>query len=236
MMAVLSLCGISLSAFGIGEKIVVGNGKVEMRSFDEKDFTKVELSGNMSAEIVYGIRFGIKISTDENLYEYLSVDKIQDTLKIRTKNKVIIKKSTECNITITMPAIDECIVYGGCTAAINNFDDTDGKFILSHSGSSTITVNSLFKNIKAVQYGTGTFLLTGKAETLRYSSSGIAELYASELQAENVYLSWAGSGYAEVYATEKLGIDISGSGSIKYRGKPEIERSIRGSVAVTRIK
>lgn len=230
------VCSVSLVACGIGERVVVGNGKVETRTFDKKDFTKVELSGSMSAEIIYGTQFEIKISADENLYEYLSVDKIRNTLKIRTKNKAVIKELTEYKVTITMPVIHECIGYGGCTVVINHFDDPNGTLVLSHSGSASFNVNSLYKSIEAAQYGTGNFLFTGKTETLKYSSSGTASLYALELEAENVYLSWAGAGYAEVYATEKLDIDISGSGSIKYRGKPDIERSIRGSVNITRIK
>ncbi|PIE99054.1 MAG: hypothetical protein CR988_00615 [Treponema sp.] len=230
---ILALCIFSELLFISCFKVKFDRGDIEMRCFEEKDFKKIELSGDMTVEVIFGNQFQIQVSEDKNMDKYLSIDKIQDTLKIKNTS---VKNLTECKIVVTMPKISKCIVYGGCSVFIKDFNAPDDTLIVFQSGTSNINLeNVLFKKIEASQNGTGKFLLQGKTNILKYSSSGTANLYASTLETEKVYLSWYGSGYAEVYAKEKLDIDISGTGIIKYKDKPEIVRSIRGSVNITRI-
>ena len=87
------------------------------------------------------------------------------------------------------------------------------------SGSAEIYTEKL---LEATLNGSGSVSAEGCAETAHCIITGSGKLKAFNLKAENVFIRCSGSGGAEIYAEKFLNTELSGSGSIYYRGNPPI--------------
>jgi hypothetical protein len=76
------------------------------------------------------------------------------------------------------------------------------------------------KQIKTKISGTGDITLIGTTQSLDATLSGTGDLKASNLEATKVTANVSGTGDAKVYATQSLAANVSGAGSIIYKGNP----------------
>lgn len=83
------------------------------------------------------------------------------------------------------------------------------------------------EKIKAsVIAGHGSIALSGKALKATYSLAGSGTIEADALQTNEASIRMAGTGSIGVNAAKKLSISGAGSGTIFFRGAPEIKKSI----------
>ena len=75
---------------------------------------------------------------------------------------------------------------------------------------------------KASVAGSGTAILSGSTQEAEYSVAGSGDLFASDFVAKKASASVAGSGDIKCHATDFLKVRTSGSGSVGYKGNPEL--------------
>ena len=83
-------------------------------------------------------------------------------------------------------------------------------------------------DVEASIAGSGEMSLHGTTQNASYSISGSGDLTADGLKAQKVNTSIAGSGDIKCFATEYLKVRTSGSGSVGYKGNPEIDTPKKG--------
>lgn len=71
--------------------------------------------------------------------------------------------------------------------------------------------------------GSGTVKISGSADKANYSVAGSGDLYASDFKVQDISASVAGSGDIKCHAVEHLKARVSGSGTIGYKGDPELD-------------
>lgn len=71
--------------------------------------------------------------------------------------------------------------------------------------------------------GSGTVKISGSADKADYSVAGSGDLYANDFKVQRISASVAGSGDIKCHAVEYLKARVSGSGSIGYKGNPEVD-------------
>lgn len=76
--------------------------------------------------------------------------------------------------------------------------------------------------------GSGTILLSGTSQEASYSISGSGDLFADGLEAKKISASISGSGDIKCFATEFLKARTGGSGSIGYKGDPQLDIPKKG--------
>lgn len=125
---------------------------------------------------------------------------------------------------------------GGFKVSIAGSGDTEMKNIqcanmsLSIAGSGDMQIdNAVTSGTTDVAIaGSGTVKLNGSTQEAELKISGSGDLYASGYQAKRVSASVSGSGNIECYATEFLKARTSGSGSVGYKGNPELDYPKKG--------
>ena len=129
----------------------------------------------------------------------------------------------------------------------NNISCTDLNISVAGSGdinSSNITCNNLkvsvagsgdmkLDNVTAASTiasvaGSGTVKLSGSTEEAEYSVAGSGDLFASDFQAKKVSANVTGSGDIKCHATDFLKVRTAGSGSVGYKGNPELDYPKKG--------
>lgn len=95
---------------------------------------------------------------------------------------------------------------------------------ISVAGSGDLKIeNALVTSANASVAGSGTVKISGNADKANYSVAGSGDLYASDFKVQNISASVAGSGDIKCYAVEHLKARVSGSGTIGYKGNPELD-------------
>ena len=90
------------------------------------------------------------------------------------------------------------------------------------SGSGKITLNGAVQGtLSSGISGSGKLEASGTAKTLRSSISGSGKVAGFTLAVENCFARISGSGTVEISATKEIDAEISGSGTVLYKGNPD---------------
>lgn len=119
-------------------------------------------------------------------------------------------------------------IAGSGDTELNNIHCNDLSLSIAGSGDMKINnaVTSGCTNVAIA--GSGTVKLSGSSQEAELKISGSGDLYASGYQAKRVSATVSGSGNIECYAIEFLKARTSGSGSVGYKGNPEIDYPKKG--------
>ena len=112
---------------------------------------------------------------------------------------------------------------------INSSNITCNDLQVSVAGSGDMKLNNVTANFtKASVAGSGTAILSGSTQEAEYSVAGSGDLFASDFVAKKASASVAGSGDIKCHATDFLKVRTSGSGSVGYKGNPELDYPKKG--------
>ena len=108
-------------------------------------------------------------------------------------------------------------------------DITCNDLQVSVAGSGDMKLNNVTANFtRASVAGSGTAILSGSTQEAEYSVAGSGDLLASDFVAKKASASVAGSGDIKCHATDFLKVRTSGSGSVGYKGNPELDYPKKG--------
>lgn len=100
---------------------------------------------------------------------------------------------------------------------------------VSIAGSGDLKLDNVTcQNAEASVAGSGTVVLSGSTQEATYKISGSGDLFASDFQAKRVSASVSGSGDIKCHASDFLKVRTSGSGSVGYKGDPELDYPKKG--------
>ncbi|MFC2047618.1 GIN domain-containing protein, partial [Chloroflexota bacterium] len=117
LVVVLLMSGLMVGCGGV----VTGSGKPITDTFDYGDFTAVEAHNGFQVEIKKSSDFNVEITVDDNLQEYLEVDKSGNTLRISMQQNRLYTSAT-LSAKITMPDISRLDLSGGSRADVIGFN------------------------------------------------------------------------------------------------------------------
>ena len=220
---------------------VVGSGNVSTEEQGFSDFTIVDVGNSFDVEITQSSSYGVDITADDNLFEYIQVSKTGNTLKIRLKWGYIYE-SVAFRAKITMPDLHE-LEFSGATHGTAVGFSSSHELALGLSGASSLhVVNMSAAGIKIdlsgasnlsgdltasgdaqlIVSGASSIELDGAAKDLVISASGAShlELFDFPVQDANVVLS--GASHATVNLDGILDANLSGASHLLYIGNPTL--------------
>ncbi len=121
----------------------------------------------------------------------------------------------------------EVAIAGSGDIESNNLTCNGLKASIAGSGDMKLK-NITANNAEASIAGSGKVILSGTTQEANYRISGSGDLSATDFQAKRISASISGSGSIQCYATDFLKARTSGSGSIGYKGNPEIDFPKKG--------
>ncbi len=209
LILLLALSGLFLSA--CEKDSISGDGNVAMEKRSLSGFTKVFTSGSTLVHITKASHFSINVKGYENLLPYLETSVQNGTLKIEIDKDVRVKNANY-EVFITMPDLTGIRTEGsGDVDAIGDFSGNTG-VELRISGSANISVEK------------------GSTQTLNTRIEGSGNIEAFGLVATDAKTITSGSGDTQIGITNNLDVNISGSGSVYYKGSPaKVTTNISGS-------
>ncbi|UCB43873.1 MAG: DUF2807 domain-containing protein [Dehalococcoidales bacterium] len=227
ILVVLAVMGLS-----VGCGFVTGSGNLVSDTYDFSDFTIVEAHNGFQLEITRSTAFGIEITTDDNVQEYLEVNKSGDTLIIRLRGNRLYSSVT-LEASITMPELYGIDLSGGSRASITDFSSSHDLSV-ELSGGSRISGEITAADTDFELSGGSRVDLAGSANDLVVDGSGGSQLDLESFPVDNARIELSGGGSATVNLDGRLDVDLSGGSRVLYVGNPTIgDRDLSGGSTVS---
>lgn len=224
--------GIIIALFGIINACSKSEEEVYSTELKFPEFINVEVLNAMAVSIEYGEEQKIVVTGSEETIKDVITEVISETLIIDQKNN----NSEVLSYKIVIPEIRE--VKNNSIADIEILDfEQEGYLTLFSTNSGNINLGQ-FDNLSLLNvalegngsiYGNKDF---GSLKDLSIKNSGVGEYKSFTIKAKNVIVEINNSGSCSVSVTQQLTAIINGSGSVYYKGNPEIISSVYGTGSV----
>ena len=243
--------GILIATAGCA--VITGSGNLETREFSNTDFTRLEIGYAFEAEIHQDDIFMVKITLDDNLYQYLNISQSGDTLKITMKPGYVFAKVTQRAV-ITLPALERLELSGASQADVSGFVSQDS-LDFEISGASQMEVSDVSSPDISIQLsgasqadgsltmtngdfelsGASTLSIEGSARDVSVDASGASRADLSDFPVTNARIDLSGASNSTVNASGELNADLSGASTLHYIGNPTLgDISTSGASTISR--
>lgn len=213
----IAICAIALFVSGCDINLdftgIQGSGVETTKSFDIDAFDQVRFSGSGEYNISCGEEQSVSVTIDDNLMEFVDLNVEDGKLKFNVTEQYT--SGMGLKVDITIPKLKGVEVNGAGTATIKNVSAE--AFAIDVSGASTVVAD-------------------GSANSLDLQASGACSLKLYELESKKCTVDMSGAGSAMVHVTEMLDAKISGVGSVKYKGEPEVKKDVSGIGSVSKMQ
>jgi hypothetical protein len=151
-------------------------------------------------------------------------------VEVKFKNNVNVRAHDEITINISGPLFYHLSISGS-GEIVTEGNMSSSNIYLGVNGSGNIKVkNAVVGRIDAFINGSGNISVESGSTDIEYlclSCSGNINL--SDIPGKEAEVTSAGSGVLKVNVTDKLKVNITGSGAVLYRGNPQITSTVSGS-------
>lgn len=197
-----------------------GSGTISGENHQVLSFRKIIVETEATVILSQDNAQRVLVQADDNLQNLIETKIENGTLSISVPKCV--NPTKNITVFVSMKDIDELTLSGnGKILASRSITSDNIKFVVSGSGE--IRFDELHaENITTQVLGSGSITLRGNAITHTIESVGSGAVHAYELKAINSKLSVVGSGSCEINADNLLDVKITGNGSVRYHGKPEV--------------
>ncbi|HTQ64181.1 MAG TPA: head GIN domain-containing protein [Puia sp.] len=218
-------------------KRVHGNGVIKSEERSVSTFKNVEVSGAINVYVSQGDIKPVKIEGDENLLQYIEVEQEGDKLFVREKHGYNLKPTAEMRIYVTAPVYNNIDVSGACDIIGMTKISNPENLALSASGAGDIKMEVDAPKLSAEISGSGSIDLKGQTKDVDLQLTGAGHAHCYDLLSENTKVDISGAGSAQVYASVKLDAEVSGAGSVSYKGNAtNVIQHTSGVGSVTKVE
>ncbi|HRN74171.1 MAG TPA: DUF2807 domain-containing protein [Ginsengibacter sp.] len=192
------------------KNLIIGSGAIITETRNVSDFYNVAAYANTEVKINYGTAYKVEVKGYESLVPHLNTFVENGTLFVRF-NKNVNVQDEDVDVRITMPQLKSISVYeNGEAELLSAFPNMDNLKVLSSDRAEI--------DLKA-----------GSANLLKAELSGSGKIKGFGLLAKKVQAEMIGSGKIEVSVSDNLNVNIDGSGTVYYKGNPELYTQITGA-------
>lgn len=210
-----------------------GDGNIITENRSTGDYDGLKATGPMDFKLVQGDEGTITIEGDANLMQYIITEVKGGKLVVKVENGVNLKPTKTIVVTVPYESINSVSLAGSGdiensgTIKANDFD-------VSLAGSGDIDLKISSNTVESSIAGSGDIQLSGSTKDLTTKVAGSGDFDGSDLDSTNVTAKITGSGGANVVCNGELKVRITGSGDVKYSGKPtNKDTKVTGSGSVS---
>ena len=234
---VVILVAVLLAAGVLGCGVVVrGSGNLETEEYDLRNFTRVEVGSAFEVEIVQSGSYGVSITADDNLFDYVQISAQSNTLRIGLKTAGYF--DITARVEITLPLLLSLGLSGATWCTISGFTTGDfdadvsgasslelvgisaGNIRFDISGASRVTGSLTSGDTEFDLSGASSIQLEGSASDMAINASGASRVELAGFAANNANIRLSGASTGTVNLDGRLDADLSGASNLRYTGEP----------------
>lgn len=222
-LSLLCLVLVLLAGCSVVEsRVIRGSGNTVTLEVDASGFDKLNVGYAFEVDITQGDDYRVTVTVDQNLEEYLRVDKQGDTLRIQMESGQIYNSAT-LRAEVTMPALVDLELSGASRGTVTGFDAAESVTI-EVSGASSLRGDWNTGDARMNVSGASRVELEGAGQDLNLEASGASRAELGDFAVVNADVEVSGASNAIVNVSGRLNAEASGASSVHYRGEPELGR------------
>jgi Putative auto-transporter adhesin, head GIN domain len=214
---------------------VIGEGPINTEVRNVSNFSSIDLRMNGNVYFSQENNWKVEVTAKESIHSILETFVVNNNLVIKYRNGRTYDEDASIRINVSGPAVNSFMLNTSGNIICTN-DIMANNLFLRTSGSGDIVLQKVIAtNIDAESTVSGRITSTGGVvtnEKLKTNGSGKIDL--SAIAANNVWARTIGSGDIKVRVSDHLDATIDGSGSVYFRGHPQVSTHIHGSGDVIR--
>lgn len=236
ILTLLAAVGLAAGCDGFG--LINGSGQIITKSYDLKEFTRIEVSSAFEVTVTPSPTYAVSITSYENLFEYFEVSKTTDTLKIHMKHGSFTTSNPQ--IVITLPTLNYLSVSGASHGSVKGFDSsaaltlqisgassleveaTAGPGDIEVSGASHLNGSLTATDVRMKLSGASLIALNGSAGTLDIEVSGASTAAMFDFIVSNAWTDVSGASTLNLTTRGTLNVQLSGASTLNYKGTPQM--------------
>ena len=213
---------------------VHGDGNVLKETRKVTAFDGIEVSGAFDIILKQGATEEVTVEADANLLPLIHTDVVGGTLQIETRKPI--NHVTVMKVYVTVKDLKRVDVSGAVDI------NTEGRITVPElsfgsSGASESKMELAVQKLKLDCSGASKLRFSGSATDVSMDLSGASDIFAYDLLAENYDIDISGAGNAQINVSKKIRAEISGAGSVKYKGSPSnIDQSVSGAGSIKKVE
>jgi len=210
------------------------SASAERREYPVSNIAAVASSIPLELEIIQDDQESLALEDDAGQLAEVEVSMEGQTVRIRTRShSTNWKRSVKGVLHVRRIESIHLAGTGSITSASIRADDLRATI----SGSGKVRLRRLdAKDVKVVVSGAGTVDLgSGRVESLTVTVTGAGDVLAGKLRSDSGKVAISGAGSTTLWPEKTLDVRITGVGSVKYYGDPQIvEKHVAGVGSVKR--
>ena len=214
-------------------KGIRGNGNVIKQDREISNFHGLEVGGAFHVFLTQGDKESLRIEADENLMDIIITRVKGGILEIETKEDI--RESKALNIYITFNSLNHLDISGACNLEGENkfkLDDLN----MECSGASQVMLKFAAENMDFDCSGACNLDLYGSAQSLNLDLSGASKFNAFDLQLAEADVDISGASHARLFVRTQMSAEVSGAGSLKYKGDAKlINHEVSGAGSIKKM-
>ncbi len=223
LLGITALLGCASCSFNIGCGLctpdIHGSGVLVTKTYDYRDFTALYVGSVFRVEVVRDDNWGVEVTVDDNLVQYLQVERRGAAVQIGLGNVGVSDATLKARV--SMPALERLDASGVTHVELKGFQ----------GGSSlTLGVTGVSKVTGAVEAGEVTIScngashveLQGSARTLHLDVNGASGVELGSFTASEGRVNVNGCSKAAVDVRDRLDFWVNGVSHLTYAGSPAL--------------
>jgi hypothetical protein len=227
---------LAVTAFSLHScvlNIVDPGGEYVSKDYNIGTFENISVSAGMELILTQDTSTSVRVETYENIFDYLIVKKVNNTL-ILTKNVEVLFKNPRIKVYVSVANLEEIVASSGSKLNFSSVWIAEDLNIEMYSGSSG--VGNLSLNELTLKLSSGSSAkFTGLADDLSVVGSSGSSFRGLALSALDGSVRLSSGSFAEVNASETLYAEGSEVSVIRYKGTPEITVKTSSGASVIKL-
>lgn len=219
---------------------VTGSGTPEEKRYDLSDFDHVHLDNGCQAAVTRGDAFGVTVTVDANLVQYLVV-KVEDRVLDIGLDPNMNYTGDTLTAAVTLPDLQGLESSGAAVATVTGFS-SEGQLLMELSGASKANLGGVTAGDVSVALSGGSALtgglvassfggdvsggssvaLQGSATAVKIEGSGGSHYDLRAFTAHEVDVTLSGASTSALVVEGTLNVDASGGSRLIYFGSPTL--------------
>jgi hypothetical protein len=197
---------------------IIPNDNVTTRQHSFTDYDRIETEGAFTIYVEFSdTEESIEIEANENLHQYLEVEKNSNTLKVGFRDNINIKGSATLNAYITTQNVSGYAASGASRFFVDDELSAEDVSIFL-SGASQFTGEVFTVNLTGDLSGASLVQLTGEAESTSFTASGASNIGSFGFSTDYLNVNFSGASMLSLTVNDKLDVTASGASIITYKG------------------
>ncbi len=195
-------------------------------------FNGIEVSGNIEIEMIQDSVESLVVKAHPNVMSNVVTEVVDSILRISTRKTYL---NRQIKVTVTGKNFNTINADGLIELSSRGKIRADNMEI-SLAGFTKADLDlHVSQDLTLYLSGASKLDIEGVAYSINAKSSGATQIDASDLLVRNANFKASGTSQIEVYATDSLMVDLSGTSTLTYKGKPEhIQEYLSGMARVKR--